>query len=313
MLFDKDEDGVLTFQELNVVMKSLGQRPSEKELLRMVREVSEDRIYDTIEFNEFLQMMSKQMRNYTQDSLRDAFRIFDKDDDGLISVDELRHIMLSFGEKMSEKELDEMISEANCDKDGHIDYEDFVLVLCNEGKKSGAGTRSKNKNRKNKTKRTTTIPNAKATSTLMSTSLTVQSSSVAMPASSAASSAAMASSASSSALKHLTTSSSYNGNLMSSLGPTSQTASAAVIVASTNLTTVSIHHSNNINVDKKNNNAKSAAALASVAAASSSSAAASSKVASSSSSERSRRRKGSTGAIVKLTPSDHKNINLVLN
>lgn len=31
--------------------------------------------------------------------------------------------MLSFGEKMSEKELDEMISEANCDKDGHIDYE----------------------------------------------------------------------------------------------------------------------------------------------------------------------------------------------
>lgn len=93
MLFDKDEDGVLTFPELNVVMKSLGQRPSgnikcfknmkcisnvtfstEKELLRMVREVSEDRIYDTIEFNEFLQMMSKQQRNYTQDSLRDAFR-----------------------------------------------------------------------------------------------------------------------------------------------------------------------------------------------------------------------------------------------
>ena len=47
---------------------------TEKELLRMVREVSEDRIYDTIEFNEFLQMMSKQQRSYTQDSLRDAFR-----------------------------------------------------------------------------------------------------------------------------------------------------------------------------------------------------------------------------------------------
>lgn len=51
------------------------------------------------------------------------FRIFDKDDDGLISVEELRHIMLSFGEKMTEKELDEMVAEANCDKDGHIDYE----------------------------------------------------------------------------------------------------------------------------------------------------------------------------------------------
>ncbi len=90
----------------------------------MVRDVSEDRIYDTIEFNEFLQMMSKQQRNgMTQDSLKDAFRIFDKDNDGLISVEELRHIMLSLGEKMTEKELDEMMGEANIDKDGHINYE----------------------------------------------------------------------------------------------------------------------------------------------------------------------------------------------
>ena len=57
-----------------------------------------------------------------------VFRIFDKDDDGLISVDELRHIMLSFGEKMTEKELDEMISEANCDKDGHIDYDGMYFL-----------------------------------------------------------------------------------------------------------------------------------------------------------------------------------------
>ena len=56
------------------------------------------------------------------------FRIFDKDDDGLISVEELRHIMLSFGEKMTEKELDEMIAEANCDKDGHIDYEGNLVL-----------------------------------------------------------------------------------------------------------------------------------------------------------------------------------------
>ena len=39
MLFDKDEDGVLSFPELEVVMKNLGQVPTETELLRMVREV----------------------------------------------------------------------------------------------------------------------------------------------------------------------------------------------------------------------------------------------------------------------------------
>ena len=91
MLFDKDEDGVLAFPELELVMKALGQRPSgengflllysilpyllEMELLRMVREVSEDHTYDTIEFNEFLQMMSKQMtRPINTEDLIDAFR-----------------------------------------------------------------------------------------------------------------------------------------------------------------------------------------------------------------------------------------------
>ena len=48
---------------------------SEKELLRMVRDVSEDQVYDTIEFNEFLQMMSKQQRfGLNEDSLREAFK-----------------------------------------------------------------------------------------------------------------------------------------------------------------------------------------------------------------------------------------------
>ena len=51
------------------------------------------------------------------------FRIFDKDDDGFISVEELRHIMQSLGEKLTDNELDEMIAEADSDKDGLINYQ----------------------------------------------------------------------------------------------------------------------------------------------------------------------------------------------
>ena len=41
----------------------------------MVQEVSEDPVYHTIEFNEFLQLLSKQQRSGTNyDSLKDAFR-----------------------------------------------------------------------------------------------------------------------------------------------------------------------------------------------------------------------------------------------
>lgn len=90
----------------------------------MVREVSADPVYDTIEFNEFLQLLSKQQRsgnNY--ESLNDAFSIFDKDDDGFIPVDEMRGILQSLGDKMSDQELDEMMAAADSDQDGFINYE----------------------------------------------------------------------------------------------------------------------------------------------------------------------------------------------
>ena len=47
------------------------------DLLAQLREVSADAIYDTIEFNEFLQMMSKQqVKLLSKDSLKDAFRYY---------------------------------------------------------------------------------------------------------------------------------------------------------------------------------------------------------------------------------------------
>ncbi|XP_047503285.1 calmodulin-like isoform X1 [Pieris napi] len=129
MLFDKDEDGTITMAELGVVMRSLGQRPSETELRDMVKEVDQDG-NGTIEFNEFLQMMSKKMRGGDgEDELREAFRVFDKNNDGLISSVELRHVMTNLGERLSEEEVDDMIREADLDGDGMVNYDEFVTIL----------------------------------------------------------------------------------------------------------------------------------------------------------------------------------------
>ncbi|KAL1494516.1 hypothetical protein ABEB36_010102 [Hypothenemus hampei] len=77
MLFDKDEDGTITMAELGVVMRSLGQRPTETELRDMVNEVDQDG-NGTIEFNEFLQMMSKKMKDADgEEELKEAFRLFE--------------------------------------------------------------------------------------------------------------------------------------------------------------------------------------------------------------------------------------------
>ena len=47
---------------------------------------------------------------------------FDKDGSGKISEDELRTVMQSLGERLTDEELKEMIREADVDGDGEIDY-----------------------------------------------------------------------------------------------------------------------------------------------------------------------------------------------
>ena len=59
----------------------------------------------------------------TQEEIKEAFRVFDKDGNGHISAAELRHIMTNLGEKLTDEEVDEMIQEADIDGDGHINYE----------------------------------------------------------------------------------------------------------------------------------------------------------------------------------------------
>ncbi|KAK6617931.1 hypothetical protein RUM43_014160 [Polyplax serrata] len=129
MLFDKDEDGQITMAELGVVMRSLGQRPTETELRDMVNEVDQDG-NGTIEFNEFLQMMAKKMKGGDgEEELREAFRVFDKNNDGLISSIELRHVMTNLGEKLSDEEVDDMIKEADLDGDGMVNYNGAAIRI----------------------------------------------------------------------------------------------------------------------------------------------------------------------------------------
>ena len=52
----------------------------------------------------------------------EVFNVFDKDRNGYISAAELRHVMVSLGEKLADQEVDEMIKEADIDGDGNQDF-----------------------------------------------------------------------------------------------------------------------------------------------------------------------------------------------
>ena len=69
-------------------------------------------------------MMAKKMKDTdSEDEIREAFQVFDKDGNGFISAAELRHVMTNLGEKLTDEEVDEMIREADIDGDGQVNYD----------------------------------------------------------------------------------------------------------------------------------------------------------------------------------------------
>ena len=57
------------------------------------------------------------------------FKQFDLDNDGLICFNDLKQVMLTLGESMSENDIGEMISEANTSDSGGVTFDEFVAIL----------------------------------------------------------------------------------------------------------------------------------------------------------------------------------------
>ena len=74
-----------------------------------------------VDVEEFLTTLEKNRQDTPPDDMiEEAFHCFDRDGDGLISPEELHHVMDCLGEQMSADDITEMIKEADIDGDGSI-------------------------------------------------------------------------------------------------------------------------------------------------------------------------------------------------
>ena len=126
-MFDTDQSGRISSAELGKVMEQLGQKPNEADLDAMVSDVDADGDGE-INFEEFLMMMARK-ENTDNDEIRAAFEIFDKNKDGFISPTELRTVMESLGEVLTEADIEIMMKGADGDGDGKVSFEEFAVMM----------------------------------------------------------------------------------------------------------------------------------------------------------------------------------------
>nr|ACO14847.1 Myosin-2 essential light chain [Caligus clemensi] len=131
MLFDTEGDGMIPANQVGEVLRALGQNPTEAEVKRLVQnQKTEGRVtFET--FIPILQAVSSKPVTDTMEDFVEGLRRFDKDGNGFISSAELRHLLTSLGEKMTEDDVDSLIHGQE-DSSGNINYEEFVkMVLAN--------------------------------------------------------------------------------------------------------------------------------------------------------------------------------------
>merc|ERR1712100_164175 len=124
-LFDADASGMIDIRELKAAMRALGFEVKNEELKKMVADIDNDG-NGTIEFTEFLQMMTGKMGEKVS-------KLFDDDNTNKISFRNLARVAEELGENIDDEELQDMITQADRDGDGEINIDEFYRIMKKKG------------------------------------------------------------------------------------------------------------------------------------------------------------------------------------
>ncbi|KAK2890981.1 hypothetical protein Q8A67_013624 [Cirrhinus molitorella] len=128
--FDRNK-GYINCRDLGECMRTMGYMPTEMELIELSQTISGGKI----DFEDFVELMGPKMLAETADmigvkELRDAFKEFDSNGDGQISITELREAMKKLmGEQLNPRDIDDILRDADLNGDGLVDFEEFVRMM----------------------------------------------------------------------------------------------------------------------------------------------------------------------------------------
>ncbi|XP_006179898.1 myosin light chain 6B [Camelus dromedarius] len=128
-LYDRVGDGKIQFSQCGDVMRALGHNPTNAEVLRVMGNPKSDELKSRrVDFETFLPMLQAVAKNRDKGSYQDyleGLRVFDKEGNGKVMGAELRHVLTTLGERMTEDEVETVLA-GHEDINGCINYEAFL-------------------------------------------------------------------------------------------------------------------------------------------------------------------------------------------
>lgn len=129
-LFDEQGDGKIDCHQIGKLLRSLNLNPDDEDIRKIEKDVGNKRI----DFEEFLSIFlkaKKNSRNVSVEEFIDTLNVFDKDNAGKVSSGELRHVLTALGNKLRDRDVDELFSDVG-EHHGFINTTDFVnMVMSN--------------------------------------------------------------------------------------------------------------------------------------------------------------------------------------
>ena len=129
IIFDESGSGKLTKDQLikglNIV---LPEEESEKEVNRLMNIIDVDG-NGFIEYEEFLRAGLDKAKIITKENLETSFKLYDINKRGKINARELGMVLGQGDDNIKEEVWQELIDEADIDKDGEINFNDFKTIM----------------------------------------------------------------------------------------------------------------------------------------------------------------------------------------
>ncbi|KAK9900492.1 EF-hand [Cystobasidium minutum MCA 4210] len=131
-LFDTDKDGAIGFHELKVALRALGFDLKKAEVLKILRD-NDRQGSGQMQFDDFSKVVTERiLARDPLDEIRRAFRLFDDDGTGRISIRNLKRVAKELGENLDDEELQAMIDEFDLDQDGEISEAEFIAIMTDD-------------------------------------------------------------------------------------------------------------------------------------------------------------------------------------